>query len=57
MKTGGRVLKAAAVVLFALAFYSFYLKYVPLIPGFQALFLPVGLLTAVVTAAKPRAGA
>ena len=57
MKMGGRILKAAAVALFALAFYSFYLKYVPLIPGFQALFLPVGLLTAVVTAAKPRSGA
>ncbi|MBM3310862.1 MAG: O-antigen ligase family protein, partial [Candidatus Aminicenantes bacterium] len=42
---------------YAFAFGAFYLKYVPLIPGFQGIFLPVGLLLAGLTALKPAAGA
>jgi hypothetical protein len=48
---------AAGIILFALAFHAFYLKYVPLIRGFQAIFLPVGLGVAVLTAWRPAVGA
>ncbi|MBM3294294.1 MAG: O-antigen ligase family protein, partial [Candidatus Aminicenantes bacterium] len=46
----------AGSALYVLAFGAFYRKYVPLIPGFQAAFLPVGLLVAGLTAWKPALG-
>ena len=56
MRKARPLLCFAGAVVWAAAFGAFYLKYVPLIPGFQAVFLPVGLAIAGLAAWKPAAG-
>lgn len=53
MKIKKALLFFAGAALYVFAFDAFYLKYVPLIPGFQALFLPAGLLVTGLAAWKP----
>jgi hypothetical protein len=48
--------RVASTAVFATVFVLFYLKYVPLVPGYQALVLGSGLAVLVLGAARPRAG-
>ena len=50
------VKNALAAVLGTVLFVLFYLKYVPLVPGFQALVLASGLAVALLAATRPEAG-